>query len=45
LRAVEGDTQYDTQQSFLAMVARLAEEQRLSRFVYAAEKQLVGNEL
>jgi SAM-dependent methyltransferase len=44
LRAVEGDGQYDTQQCFLAMVARLAEERRLSRFVYAAEK-LVGNEL
>jgi ubiquinone/menaquinone biosynthesis C-methylase UbiE len=45
LRAVEGDTPYDRQQTFLAMVAGLAEEQRLSRFVYAAERQPPGNEL
>jgi ubiquinone/menaquinone biosynthesis C-methylase UbiE len=38
LRATEGDRAYEAQQNFLAMVAKLAQERRLSRFVFAAEK-------
>ena len=38
LRAIEGDHTYETQQNFLAVVGRLAQERRLSRFVFAAEK-------
>lgn len=38
LREIEGDQTFEGQQEFLAMAARLAEEKRLSRFVYVAEK-------
>ena len=35
---VEGREEYDRQQEFLAIVARAAREDRLSRFVYVADK-------
>ena len=38
LQQVEGDRAFAAQQNFLAMVARLAREARLSRFVYVSEK-------
>lgn len=38
LRKVEGAQTFQDQQEFLAVAARLAEEKRLSRFVYVAEK-------
>jgi SAM-dependent methyltransferase len=38
LRSIEGDQAYEAQQEFLATAARIAEEGRLSRFVYVAEK-------
>jgi hypothetical protein len=38
LREIEGDQAYDGQQEFLAIAARTAQEGRLSRFVYVAEK-------
>lgn len=38
LRTTEGDHPYEAQQNFLVMVGRLAQERRLSRFVFAAEK-------
>lgn len=38
LRQIEGDQVYDSQQEFLAVAARVAEEGRLSRFVYVGKK-------
>jgi 2-polyprenyl-3-methyl-5-hydroxy-6-metoxy-1,4-benzoquinol methylase len=38
LRRIEGDAVYENQQTFLSLVAQLAQEGRLSRFVYVAEK-------
>jgi hypothetical protein len=38
LREIEGDQAYERQQEFFAIAARIAEEGRLSRFVYVAEK-------
>jgi SAM-dependent methyltransferase len=38
LRQVEGDEAFDGRQRFFDLVATLARERRLSRFVYAAEK-------
>jgi SAM-dependent methyltransferase len=38
LREIEGDQAYDRQQEFLAVTARIAEEGRLSRFVYVSQK-------
>jgi len=38
VREVEGDQAFAAQQNLLAMVARLAHEARLSRFVYVSEK-------
>ncbi len=38
LREIEGGQSYEAQQEFLAIAARTAEEGRLSRFVYVAEK-------
>jgi SAM-dependent methyltransferase len=38
LRQIEGDETYDGQQTFFEVCARLAREQRLSRFVYVAAK-------
>jgi ubiquinone/menaquinone biosynthesis C-methylase UbiE len=38
LREIEGDQAYDGQQEFLAVAARVAEERRLSRFVYVSKK-------
>jgi SAM-dependent methyltransferase len=38
LREIEGDQAYEGQQAFLAIAARVAEEGRLSRFVFVAEK-------
>ena len=38
LRKIEGDANFERQQHFLEMAARLAEERRLSRFLYVAEK-------
>ncbi len=35
---IEGETAYRGQQEFLTMAARLADERRLSRFVYVAKK-------
>ena len=37
LRTVEGDETFEGQQHFFEVAARLAEEQRLSRFAFAAE--------
>ncbi len=38
LREIEGDQAYDGQQEFLAVAARVAQEGRLSRFVYVSKK-------
>lgn len=38
LRQIEGENLYNSQQSFLQACARLAEERRLSRFVYVCKK-------
>ena len=38
VQQVEGDRAFAAQQNLLAMVARLAHEARLSRFVYVSEK-------
>ncbi|MCI0601912.1 class I SAM-dependent methyltransferase [bacterium] len=38
LLEIEGEQTFEGQQEFLAVAARLAEEKRLSRFVYVAEK-------
>jgi hypothetical protein len=38
LREVEGDQAFASQQEFLAIASRLAKEERLSRFVFVAEK-------
>jgi len=38
LREIEGDAEYESQQEFLAVGARIAREGRLSRFVYVSEK-------
>ena len=38
VRQVEGDRAFAAQQNLLAMVARLADEARLSRFVFVSEK-------
>jgi cyclopropane fatty-acyl-phospholipid synthase-like methyltransferase len=38
LREIEGDQEYDGQQRFLEVAARVAREGRLSRFVYVSEK-------
>ena len=38
LREIEGEQTFEGQQKFLAMAASLAQEKRLSRFVYVAEK-------
>jgi len=38
IRQVEGNRAFAAQQNFLAMVARLAHEARLSRFVYVSER-------
>ena len=38
LRGIEGDADYEQQQNFLEVAARIARERRLSRFLYVAEK-------
>ena len=38
LREIEGPETYERQQNFLSVAARIAEEGRLSRFLYVAEK-------
>jgi 2-polyprenyl-3-methyl-5-hydroxy-6-metoxy-1,4-benzoquinol methylase len=38
LREIEGNEGYDSEQEFLAVAARVAEERRLSRFVYLSKK-------
>jgi len=38
LRRIEGDAGYEQQQLFLEVAARLAQERRLSRFLYVAER-------
>ena len=38
LRRLEGDEPFERRQGFLEMVARLADERRVSRFTYLAEK-------
>jgi len=38
LREIEGDQTYDNQQQFLNVAARVAQEGRLSRFVYVSKK-------
>jgi SAM-dependent methyltransferase len=38
LREIEGDQAYEGQQEFLAVAARVAQEGRLSRFVYVSER-------
>ena len=38
LRETEGDSQYNSQQEFLAVAGRVAREGRLSRFVYVSQK-------
>jgi 2-polyprenyl-3-methyl-5-hydroxy-6-metoxy-1,4-benzoquinol methylase len=38
LREIEGDQAFEQQQEFLATAARIAQEGRLSRFLYVAEK-------
>lgn len=38
LRKIEGDAGFEQQQAFLEVAARLAQERRLSRFLYVAEK-------
>jgi hypothetical protein len=37
LREIEGG-EYESQQNFLGVAARIAKERRLSRFVYVSEK-------
>ena len=39
LRQIEGGPAYERQQAFLAVVARVAKEGRLSRFVYVSQKE------
>lgn len=38
LRKIEGNANYEQQQDFLEVAARIAREHRLSRFLYVAEK-------
>jgi hypothetical protein len=38
LRQIEGDQTYEAQQQFFEVAARVAKEDRLSRFVYVSEK-------
>ena len=38
LRKIEGESEYENQQEFLAVAARVASEGRLSRFLYVSEK-------
>lgn len=38
LRGIEGDETFEGQQEFLGVAARVAQERRLSRFVYVSEK-------
>jgi SAM-dependent methyltransferase len=38
LREIEGESEYENQQEFLAVAARVASEGRLSRFLYVSEK-------
>jgi 2-polyprenyl-3-methyl-5-hydroxy-6-metoxy-1,4-benzoquinol methylase len=38
LREIEGESEYDRQQEFLAVAARVAREGRLSRFLYVSQK-------
>jgi hypothetical protein len=38
LREIEGDQAYEGQQEFLTVAARVAEEGRLSRFVYVSKR-------
>jgi SAM-dependent methyltransferase len=38
LREIEGESEYESQQEFLAVAARVAEEGRLSRFLYISKK-------
>jgi 2-polyprenyl-3-methyl-5-hydroxy-6-metoxy-1,4-benzoquinol methylase len=38
LREIEGESEYENQQEFLAVAARVAIEGRLSRFLYVSEK-------
>ena len=38
LRKIEGDSNFEQQQSFLEIAAQLAEEHRLSRFLSGAER-------
>jgi 2-polyprenyl-3-methyl-5-hydroxy-6-metoxy-1,4-benzoquinol methylase len=38
LRRIESDALYENQQAFLSVVAQVARDRRLSRFVYVAEK-------
>jgi hypothetical protein len=38
LRRIEGDESYEKQQEFFVVAARIAQERRLSRFIYVAEK-------
>jgi len=38
LREIEGQSEYEDQQKFLAVAARVASEGRLSRFLYVSEK-------
>jgi cyclopropane fatty-acyl-phospholipid synthase-like methyltransferase len=42
LREIEGERAYEQEQEFLAITARLAEERRLSRFVFVAGKPSRG---
>lgn len=42
LRDIEGNQNYESQQEFLAVAARLAKERRLSRYLYVAEKPHSG---
>ena len=37
LRKIEGDQEYEGQQEFLTVAARVAKEGRLSRFVYVSK--------
>ena len=38
LREIEGESEYENQQRFLAVAARVAEEGRLSRFLYVSKR-------
>jgi len=38
LREIEGESEYENQQEFLAVAARVAGEGRLSRFLYVSKK-------